>query len=366
MPTVADLRQFLDRFAPPDLAADWDNVGLLLGDAAAEVGRVLACLTITPPVVAEAIAERVELIVAHHPILFRGAKRLSSDSAEGRLLWPLARAGIAVHSPHTSFDNAAGGINDSLARRLGLTNVRPLRPRDERNCKIVVFMPEGDLTKVSDAMFAAGAGRIGDYEQCGFRLNGTGTFFGTEATNPVVGEKGRREQVPEFRLEVVCPETQVSAVVSAMRSNHSYEEVAFDVYPLRPTPGRSGEGRVGELGQALPLGVFAALVKRELRSTGVQVVGSMDRPIRRVAIACGAAGEFLKDATRMKADAFLTGEMRFHDYLSAEAQGIALILPGHYATERPAVEELADRLAVSFPNLAVWASRREADPVAWV
>lgn len=367
MPTVAAVCASLDRFAPPALAADWDNVGLLFGDGAAEVRRLVTCLTVTPAVVAEAVAEQADLIVTHHPILFRGAKRLSTASNDGRLLWPLARAGIAVYSPHTAFDNTAGGINDALARKLGLTNVAPLRRRDgERRCKVVVFVPDADLSKVSDAMFAAGAGVIGQYEQCSFRLAGTGTFFGTEGANPTVGEKGRREDVSEWRLEVVCPEAILAGVLAAMRSAHSYEEPAFDVYPLKPLPGAVGEGRIGELPAAIALRELAGAVKRELRAGAVQVVGDGGRAVRRVAVACGAAGEFLADAVRAKADVFLTGEMRFHDYLSAEAQGVALLLPGHYATERPAVEELAGRLRGEFPDVSVWPSRREADPVTWV
>ncbi|MBO0699685.1 MAG: Nif3-like dinuclear metal center hexameric protein [Zavarzinella sp.] len=367
MPTVTAISTFLDQFAPPALAADWDNVGLLFGDEAAEVERVLTCLTVTPAVVGEAVAEKADLIVSHHPILFRGAKRLSTASADGRLLWPLARAGVAVYSPHTAFDNTTGGINDSLARRLGLTDVVPLRPRDgERKCKVVVFVPDADLGKVSDAMFGAGAGVIGQYEQCSFRLAGTGTFFGTEGTNPTVGEKGRREDVSEWRLEVVCPEAVLPGVLKAMRAAHSYEEPAFDVYPLKPLPGPGGEGRIGLLPSPVSLKELAAAVKRSLSAGATQVVGDLDRPVRRVAIACGAAGEFLSDAAKAKADVFLTGEMRFHDYLSAEAQGIALILPGHYATERPAVEELAARLGQEFPDLVVWPSRRETDPVKWV
>jgi dinuclear metal center YbgI/SA1388 family protein len=367
MPTISAACAFLDRFAPPALAADWDNVGLLFGDGAAEVRRVLTCLTVTQAVVSEAVAEKADLIVTHHPILFHGAKRLSTTTAEGRLLWPLARAGVAVYSPHTAFDNTTGGINESLARRLGLTNVVPLRRRDgERRCKVAVFVPDSDLQKVSDAMFAAGAGVIGQYEQCSFRLAGTGTFFGTDSTNPSIGQKGRREDVSEWRLEVVCPEAILTPVLAAMRSAHSYEEPAFDVYPLQPLPGPGGEGRVGDLAATIGLRELAARVKTNLKVAAVQVVGDPARPVRRVAVACGAGGEFLADAVRAKADVFLTGEMRFHDYLSADAQGIVLILPGHYATERPAVEELAGRLQTEFPDLTVWASRKETDPAIWV
>ena len=367
MPTVADICAYLDRFAPPSLAADWDNVGLLLGDSGAEVHRILTCLTVTPAVVEEAIAEKASLIVTHHPILFRGTKRLSTTTTEGRLLWPLARAGIAVYSPHTSFDNAPGGINDSLAQRVGLIDIVPLRRHDEaRKCKVVVFVPDSDLNKVADAMFAAGAGIIGQYEQCSFRLAGTGTFFGTESTNPTIGEKGRREDVSEWRLEVVCPEAILSAVITAMRKAHSYEEPAFDVYPLKALPGSGGEGRVGNLPSPMSLRELATMVRRQVDAGPTQVVGDLDRIVKRVAIACGAAGEFLSDAVKAKADVFLTGEMRFHDYLNAESQGIALVLPGHYATERPAVVELASRLQHGFATVKVTASQRDVDPVRWL
>lgn len=366
MPTVADFAAHLDRFAPNSTAAEWDNVGLLVGDPRGHVERVLTCLTVTKDVVAEAVADRVDLIVSHHPVLFKATKRLVASGGDGALLMPLLRSGIAVYSPHTAFDNCAGGVNDILCRRLGVTNQVPLRPKDgPKACKLVVCVPDGDLAKVSDALFEAGAGRIGQYEQCSYRVAGKGTFFGTESTNPVVGQKGRREDVDEWRLEVVVPESRVSAAVGAMRKAHSYEEVAFDVYPLKPA-GVGGEGRVGELANPVTLGELAATAKRELNAVSVQVVGDLSRTVRRVAVACGAAGDFLSDSVRSKADVFLTGEMRFHDALSARDAGVGVLLPGHYATERPAVEELAAKLAADWPSVAAWASRVERDPLGVV
>ena len=366
MPTVGDVSDYLRRFAPPDLAAEWDNVGLLLGDPKRPVRRALTCLTVTEPVAREAVEEKADLIVTHHPVLFRGAKRLTTDHPEGRVLLHLIRNNVAVYSPHTAFDNTAGGINDSIARRLGLGDVSPLRKREgPARYKVVVFVPDKDLKPVSDAMFAAGAGRIGEYRECSFRLPGTGTFFGTESTSPTVGEKGRREEVSEWRLEVVCPRPALDRVLTAMREAHSYEEPAYDVYPLW-SPAATGEGRVGQLPQPVPLGQLARKVKRLLRAGAVQVVGDPERGVQRVAVACGAAGEFLGDAVRARADVFLTGEMRFHDYLSAEAQGVALLVAGHYATERPAVEWLAELMQKDLPDVQVWASRRETDPVKWV
>jgi dinuclear metal center YbgI/SA1388 family protein len=362
MPTVADVAAYLDRFAPPASAAEWDNVGLLAGDPADPAERVMTCLTVTPDVAAEAVTEKVQFVVAHHPVLFRGAKRLTPATPDGRVLLPLLRHGVAVYSPHTAFDNCPGGINDGLAKRLGLTDVEPLRRRDgRRECKLVVFVPDSDLAKVSDAVFAAGAGVIGQYEQCSYRLAGTGTFFGTDATNPTVGAKGRREEVSEWRLEVVVPEGKVDAVVAVMRAAHSYEEPAYDVYPLRPAPG-PGEGRVGELAAPVSLSELARTVKAKLSAGFLQLVGDPGKSVKRVAVACGAAGEFLTDAMKASADAFLTGEMRFHDCLAARDAGVGVLLPGHYATERPGVEDLAGRLAEVFAA-TVWASRAERDPL---
>ena len=366
MRTVAAIVEFLERFAPPDLAADWDNVGLLLGDGAASVLRIMTCLTLTPDVAEEAVASEVGLVVTHHPILFRPVQRLTASRPEGRMLLALARAGVAVYSPHTALDNTTGGINDGLARRLGLTDVGPLRRREEvRQCKVVVFVPDAALARVADAMFAAGAGHIGQYSECSFRLAGTGTFYGSEATNPVVGQKGRREEISEWRLEAVCPEGAVERVVAAIRASHPYEEPAYDIYPLHPTTAAVGEGRIGKLPRPTTLGELAEAVKAGLNAAAVQAVGEPGRTVERVAVVCGAGGEFLGDALRARADVLLTGEMRFHDYLAARAEGLALCLPGHYATERPGIEDLAERLRAEWPELEVWASRRECDPSRW-
>ena len=363
MPTVAEIAAALEAFAPTLTAADWDNVGLLLGDPAAAVERLMTCLTITPDVVEEAVADGVNLIVSHHPILFRGAKQLTAGRGEGRVVLPLARAGVAVYSPHTAFDNCKGGINDSLCRRLGVVNAEPLRPRDgPREFKLAVYVPDSDLAKVADALFAAGAGVIGKYSQCSFRVPGKGTFFGGDETNPTVGQKGRREEADEWRLEVVLPESKVAAAVRAMRKAHSYEEPAFDIYQLQA--GLSGgEGRIGELEKPTTLGELARRAKAELHATAVQVVGDLSQSVRRVAVACGAAGEFLSDSIRGKADVFVTGELRFHDAVTARTAGVGVLIPGHYATERPAVEDLAAKLAADWPGITAWASRRERDPL---
>jgi dinuclear metal center YbgI/SA1388 family protein len=361
MTTVADVAAWLDKFAPGRLAESWDNVGLLWGDPAVKVSRVMTCLTVTSDTAAEAVAERAEVIVSHHPVLFRPTQKIRADQSEGAALWGLARAGVAILSPHTAFDSAEDGINALLARKLGLVEIGPLRPAAvAASFKVVVFTPRVDREKVLEAAFKAGAGRIGAYEECSFSSPGVGTFFGTEDAHPAIGQSGRRESVREWRIELVCPADRLAQVLAATRAAHSYEEPAIDVYPLHMIDGKQGSGRLGRLEASEPLEGLALRVSRLLMAPLVQFAGDPARRIERVAIACGAGDDFLTEAHRAGADALLTGEARFHRALEAEA--IGLIIAGHHATERPGVELLAERLADAFPKLRVWPSRREHDP----
>ncbi|MBX6312784.1 MAG: Nif3-like dinuclear metal center hexameric protein [Isosphaeraceae bacterium] len=367
MITVADLATWLERFAPSRLAESWDNVGLLWGDPRAEVHKVMTCLTVTPDSAAEAIEEGAGAIVSHHPILFRAVKAVRADRPETAMLWDLARAGVAVLSPHTAFDNTEGGINDGLAQRLGLLDMAPLRPAPPRPLyKVVVFAPDADREPVLAAAFAAGAGRIGNYDECSYSSEGFGTFFGTEGTNPAVGQAGRRETVREWRIEVLCPGDRLAAVLAAIRAKHSYEEPAIDVYPLQATPEGPGLGRVGRLAEPMTLEELARRLAQVLQAPGLHYVGDPGARVERVALACGAGDDFLGDAHRVGADCLLTGEARFHRALEARALGLGLILAGHFATERPGIEDLAARLVDAFPSLTIWASRRERDPLVLV
>ncbi|WP_406700959.1 Nif3-like dinuclear metal center hexameric protein [Singulisphaera sp. Ch08] len=364
MSTVAEVTRWLDEFAPLSLAESWDNVGLLWGDPAAKVTRIMTCLTVTPRTAREAIDDGAELIVSHHPVLFRPVKRVRADDRETGMLWDLARAGVSIASPHTAFDNTQGGINDGLAGRLGLLDVQPLRPSPASpSFKIVLFAPRESCDVILAAAFAAGAGKIGAYDECSFTSAGLGTFFGTEESNPTVGRRGRRELVRERRVELVCPASQLTVVLGAIRSAHPYEEPATDVYPLHPGDSGQGAGRVGRLGTSTNLGAFAELIGQTLAAPGIQVVGPADRRVERVAIVCGAGDDFIGDAVRCRADVLLTGEARFHRTLEAESIGIGLVVAGHHATERPGVEDLATRISAAFPALTVWPSRQEADPL---
>lgn len=358
----------LDSIAPLSLAESWDNVGLLLGDGELVIDRIMTCLTVTQNVVSEAIEKQAKLIVSHHPILFKPANRITTSTEEGRLLWQLTRQGIAVYSPHTAYDNAEGGINDQLAQLLKLQDVKPLVPAvPVTEFKVITFVPETDLNQVSQAIFDAGAGRIGNYERCSFRSAGIGTFQGNALSNPSAGKAGEMESTPEWKLEVVCPQNCLHQALAAIRKAHSYEEPAIDIIPLHNLSGNHyGSCRIGRLAVPLTPKALAEMVSSKLQ-TPVSLTGDCQRTaIQKVAIVCGAGGSLLSQAIQAGADAFLTGEIRFHDELAAQAAGLTVIAAGHYATERPGIEQLAQRLADLLPGCTIWASSAEQNPSRYV
>lgn len=373
MPSVNEIAAFLEHLAPRNLAEDWDNVGLLVGDRQSQVERLLTCLTLTPDVAEEALTLRAQLIVSHHPILFRPVQKLTSDDPQGKMLLQLITGGIAVYSPHTSYDSAAGGINQQLAELLGLTEIAPLRPEaSPAEYALVCYVPENHRAVLQEALWLAGAGKIGDYSRCSFFHTGTGTFLGSESSNPTIGQAGEFEEVAEVRLEVKVGHAKLHEVLTALAATHPYEEPAYFIHPLEASPlakerTTAGTGRFGryELTPAPTLTDVLKIVKQKLGIKNLGYVGNLQQAITKVGIACGAGGELLRDAAKHKCDVFLTGETRFHSLLEAREQGMALIVAGHYATERPAVERLAEILANHFPDLKAEASRRESDPLEW-
>jgi dinuclear metal center YbgI/SA1388 family protein len=372
MTRVADIVAWMNEFAPESLAEAWDNVGLLWGDPMAEVVSAMTCLTVTSQTAREAIEAGAGLIVSHHPVLFKPVQRLVSEPGRpDSLLWELAKAGVAIHSPHTAFDNCAGGINALLAQRFGMTNMQPIRSLATSRFKVAVFTPEGDRENVLAAAFAAGAGRIGSYRECSFAAQGMGTFYGETGTSPAVGKAGRRESVAEWKLEFVCQSTALALVLEKVRAAHSYEMPAIDVYPLadaveRPSNNPAiGVGRLGLLPSRTSLRSFAKQVGESLKVDTVQVVGALGREVERVAVACGASDDFVAELEG-RADVLVMGECRFHTALAAEAIGLALVIAGHHATERPGVEALAESLASAFPAIEIWASESERDPLQFL
>ena len=348
--TVADVLHALEEIAPAHLALEDDPIGLLIGDPVRAVERVVVALDVTPAVAEAAAARGAGLIVAHHPLIYHPARTLRADEPfPGGVALACARAEIAVAAAHTNWDVAPGGINDILAARLGLSETRPLRiTHRERMVKVTVFVPADNREAVLDAMAGAGGGGIiGNYDRCAFSAPGTGTFRPLPGAQPFIGTIGQPETVAEERLEMLVPEERWPAVVAAMRAAHPYEEVAYDIYPLANGGTEQGIGRIGTLPEHISAAAFRETVKQALDFPEVRMAGPAERPVRTVAV-CGGAGAFLMpDALAAGADAFVTADIRHHEYVDAEARGLPLLDAGHAATESPGTEELARRLAWS-------------------
>lgn len=364
--TVGDVARVLEDIAPLSLAQSWDNVGLLTGDPATPCRSVLCCIDLTPAVLDEAIAGKCDLILAYHPPLFRPIARLLADSTDmDALIYRAIAAGIAIYSPHTALDAAEGGSNDVLAELCGLRETEPFEyvSTSEPQYKLVTFIPPEQLEQVASALFTAGAGRIGDYEQCSYRLAGEGTFFGTESTNPKLGQRGRLEKVAETRLETVVPQRLLPEVVSALRTSHPYEEPAFDIYPLTAEP-VAGIGRVGTLRPTTKLSHLARKLKRATQSKVISTVGDPETPVSKVAVCVGAAGRLpLEKPRSADCDTIVTGEIRHHDALTILRAGKTAIALGHWESERPALTPLAKRLMAKLKPLNVKVSQRDSGPM---
>jgi dinuclear metal center YbgI/SA1388 family protein len=363
-----DVVAVLERHYPPALAETWDAVGLVCGDPDAEVRRVLFAVDPVAEVGDEAIGWRADLVVTHHPLFLRPVNGFPATNPKGRLLHRLVSNGVGLFTAHTNADNADPGVNDALGRALGLTALRPLVPRETAPLdKVVTFVPVADADRVLDALAAAGAGAIGEYDRCAWTTSGVGTFRPSAAANPTIGRAGQIEEVVETRLEMVLPRSRRADVVAALRSSHPYEEPAFDVLELAGFPGTSGSGRIGRLVDAEPLSQFARRVARALPATaaGVRAAGEPDAPVRTVAV-CGGAGDSLLNAARAAGvDAFVTADLRHHPASeAAEASrdgGPALVDVAHWASEWPWLPEAADRLVSELAGRGITVDTRVSE-----
>jgi dinuclear metal center YbgI/SA1388 family protein len=372
MPTLGDLTALLDEWFPPGQADDWDAVGLVCGDPAAEVDSILLAVDPVAAVVDEALAEGAQLLVTHHPLFLKGVHGFAATTPKGRVVHRLTTAGCALFTAHTNADSPPGGVSESLARALGLEEVRPLLadptpPLD----KIVVFAPVEAADRVRAALAGAGAGAIGDYDSCTFTSTGEGRFRPLTGARPTIGEVGRPEQVEEVRIETVCARHRRADAVSAMLAAHPYEEPAYDVLELAALDEHDrGSGRVGRLPGPMSLGDFALHVSHTLSATahGVRVAGDPAQPVETVGL-CGGAGDFLLDRARAAGvDVYLTSDLRHHPASELREHGApALVDVAHWAAEatwlpvlrRRLVEALGDtvEVRVSTINTDPWTFR---------
>lgn len=359
---LRELIDALNEIAPTRNAEAWDNVGLIAGDPDQAVTKVLLTIDYTQDVADEARREGCDAVIAYHPPIFHPIRRLTAPGP----VFDAIRRGVALYSPHTALDVADGGTNDMLADVLGLGPARsPLRLAQTQASmlKLVVFVPEKDVDRVSEALFDAGAGRIGAYTHCSFRTAGTGTFFGEEGkTNPAVGESGRLERAQELRVETVVPLSKLEAVIRALRNAHPYEEPAFDLNQLAAPPEGLGQGRIGTLDAPVERGELFERIQRGLEIGHLLVAGPTDGPVARAAVCAGACGDLLDDALAQKAELYLTGEMRHHDALKAAGAGMTVVCVLHSNSERAVLKRLKERLNQTLPALQCLISTCDRDP----
>lgn len=352
----------------PERAQGWDNVGLLAGDPESPVRKVLLCIDLTPAVLQEARARRVQLVLAYHPPIFEPLKQVRADRQA--VIFHAVRAGVAVYAIHTALDALPGGTSDALADLVDLAERKPIEtvsPRGDHS-KLVVFVPYNaeQLEKVSLAIFKAGGGQIGDYSCCSFLSAGNGTFLGGKTTHPAVGKPGRFESVEEMRMEVLVPNSKLPEVVRAMKNAHPYEEPAYDVYPLADVSTQElGVGRVGQLPRPARLAAVVALIKRRTGLKNLLVADGGKKLLARAAVGPGACGKMLESLAG-KTDLFVTGEVRHHTALEAVRKGTSVICLGHGNSERLALKTLRDLLKPSLPGLDILLSESDADPLTIV
>ena len=360
--TVRDIINVLETVAPPSLQESYDNAGLLAGNPSIACSGVLVSLDLTTAVVAEAQARNCNLIVSHHPLIFKGLKRISEEDPVGAALVRCLKNDIAIYAIHTNLDHVAQGVNGRIAQVLGLVNSRVLAPLGGRLRKLVVFVPEAYRVPLLEALWAAGAGRIGRYDECSFAVPGTGTFRAGEGANPFVGAIGSRHNEAEYRVEVIYPDYAERAILEAMRRAHPYEEVAYDLVPLQNEHQGLGAGLIGQLPEPMNEKAFLQRVRDRFGIPVIRHTAFRDRDIRTVAV-CGGAGSFLvSKALSAGADAFLTADLKYHEFFLPPGR-LLLADIGHYESEQFTSDLLVDLLKEKFPTFAVLKTGLETNPV---
>ncbi|MDX8045964.1 Nif3-like dinuclear metal center hexameric protein [Gracilibacillus sp. S3-1-1] len=331
MTTVKDVIRLLEQWVPTNLAESWDNVGLQLGDKQQQVKKIMITLDVIDKVVDEAIEKNVDLIIAHHPLLFNGLKQIDFQDPKGHVVKKLIQHNISVYTAHTNLDVVSGGVNDMLAEKLQLKDTKVLVTTEtEQLMKFIVYVPKTHTDKLIEAIGNAGAGHIGNYSHSTFRSPGTGAFKPLEGTNPYLGRQGEIEEVEEYKVETVMKKKQLSQVLAAAQKVHPYEEMAYDIIPLHNKGEKIGLGRIGKLSEQLKLSEYVEVVKQQLHVPAVRYVGNGDQLIRKVAVLGGSGKGYIKAAQNAGADLYITGDLTFHEAQDAEEAGLNLIDPGHH------------------------------------
>ncbi|MBI5593917.1 MAG: Nif3-like dinuclear metal center hexameric protein [Deltaproteobacteria bacterium] len=371
MPSVQDIVNLMEDLAPTRLAESWDAVGLQVGRRDWPVRSIRVALDPLPEVVAAACDQHVDLLITHHPLLFQPVKNLDFSSLTGSILYQATVNQLAVYCAHTNLDKVSGGLNDILAKRIGLDQVDILSPsEDAESCKLVLYVPADYEQQVLSALFQTSAGIIGEYSCCAFRNPGKGSFLPGDRARPFIGKPGQISHVDEIRIETLVNKKDISAVLSHVRSHHPYQTMAFDVYPLLPVASRHGFGRTGTITERMTLLQFAQTVKEKLCLPNVKISGKPDMMVQRAAICSGSGSSLLNAFFASTADVYISGDLRYHDARAAESAGKALLDIGHFSSEHLMIEPVCDYLRQRISNasweVCVEAYQLEKDPFTMI
>ncbi|MDR1583649.1 MAG: Nif3-like dinuclear metal center hexameric protein [Prevotellaceae bacterium] len=361
--TVKDIVSELEKLAPLSYQESYDNAGLIVGSLESEINSALLCFDITENIIDEAIEKKTNLVISHHPVIFSGLKKINGKNATERIVIKAIRNNIALYSAHTNLDSVRGGINTTLAEKLGLLDIKILSQVEKILFKIVTFVPETYSEKVRQAMFEAGAGHIGNYDSCSYNIKGTGTFRGGENTNPFVGEKGSLHNEQEIRIETIAKKENLNKVISALKQNHPYEEPAYDVYQLENKYENAGIGAIGVLPEYIDAAEFLVKIKKILP---VKIIRHNDlfKKVKTVAVCGGSGSGYINDAISAGADIFVTGDCKYHQFLDFRNE-IILADIGHFESEYFATEIFYSIIKKKFPNFVADLSCGIFNPVQY-
>jgi len=363
--TVRDITLILESFAPLAFQEDYDNSGLLVGNANMEVKGVLLAIDVTPQVVNEAKEKGANLIVAHHPIIFKPLKHITGKGYVEQVVMDAIKNDIAIYAAHTNIDSVFGGVSFRIAEQIGLTNTQVLAPLQGQLVKLVTFAPTEHAERVRKAIFSAGAGVIGNYDSCSYNIQGQGTFRAGEGTNPFIGKKGEIHFEPEVRIETVVPRHKLAEVIKSMIDAHPYEEVAYDVFPLDIHYNKAGLGTVGDLPAPMEIMEFLSHVKHQLKAQCVRYTNPIKQYVTRIAICGGTGISLLNDALAAKADVFITADVKYHQFFDAENL-IVIADVGHFESEQFTVDIFYDLLSKKLPNFAILKSDVRTNPINYI
>jgi dinuclear metal center YbgI/SA1388 family protein len=362
---IKDITSFLESIAPLSFQEDYDNSGLIVGNPEQVVSAAMISLDCTEEIIDEAISKGCNLVISHHPIVFRGLKKLNGKTYVERAVIKAIKHDIALYAIHTNLDNVLGGVNTKLCQMIGLTNCTVLSPKSSLLKKLVTYCPQAQADEIRNALFAAGAGNIGRYSECSFNLDGLGTFKAGENTNAFVGEKGIRHQEAETRIEVTYPIHLERQIVVALHLAHPYEEVAYELYTMSNLHQGVGSGMIGMLTTETDELEFLQQVKDKLNAKVIRHTALRNKKVKRVAVCGGAGGFLLPQAISAGADVFITADYKYHEFFDADKR-IVLADVGHFESEQFTQQLLLELITENFPNFALHLTTQSTNPINYL